>query len=198
MQRRGGRARAAVQAAAGRPPGLRVRPLALERVTKLLQDTAVDPNPATGCSVRSDGRDPYLDGGGIGRRGRGQASRRLLPTRDPQRKDNDTSGRRHPVSPAQSPGVRRRWTSGTTRTTCTAISASFGTNLCISASLVRTGRSPEPCALADPDPSIERVADFKYSSPHVRATRFPGSTSFRTESLDALRPGADVEPGRHP
>ncbi len=172
---------ASPQVAAAAAVLLSLRPtLGPEQVTKLLQDTAVDLNPATGCSVCSDGRDPYSGWGRLDVEAAVGALSRRLPTRDLYETNDDVGSRAYPVS-------------GSNRRVYAAVdfwddqddvyAIRLERNQPVYIGLTGSDRTVDlSLAFWRPETrSIERVADFKY---RVRTSARLGSRqylSFRTE-----------------
>jgi subtilisin family serine protease len=90
---------ASPQVAAAAAVLLSLRPkLGPEQVTKLLQETAVDLSPATGCSACAEGRDAYSGWGRLDVEAAVGALSRRLPTRDLYETNDDAGSRAYPVS----------------------------------------------------------------------------------------------------
>jgi subtilisin family serine protease len=172
---------ASPQVAAAAAVLLSLRPtLRAEQVTKLLQETAVDLNPATGCSACADGRDAYSGWGRLDVEAAVGALSRRLPTRDPYETNDDVGSRAHAVS-------------GSNRRVYAAVdfwddqddvyAIRLDRNQPVYVGLTGSDRTVDlSLAFWLPETrSIERVADFKY---RVRTSARTGSRqylSFRPE-----------------
>jgi subtilisin family serine protease len=89
---------AAPQVTAAAAVLLSLRPtLAPEQVTKILQQTAIDLNAATGCSACGDGRDAYSGWGRLEVAAAIGALSKRLPARDPYEANDDVGTRSYTV-----------------------------------------------------------------------------------------------------
>ncbi len=189
---------AAPQVSAAAAVLLSLRPtLRPEQVTKILQSTAIDLDPETGCDACADGRDSYSGWGRLDVAAAVGALSKPIPRRDFYESNDDLGARAYHVY-GQNRRLQARVDFWDDQDDVYAIRLNREPTGLRRADRGRRERRSEPRVLASPGALGRTCRGLSVSRAHVCPHRLaPVPLVPPTARRDVLRAGAHVESGRH-